>query len=113
MDKSITLNFKVVDNKKSKAKSSLIIELLKRRGIAGSQALRMFQAYGSEYLVRKNFLLDYYKNKGSYIHDDRRWIQAAIVNDYSESDDFINWLKRKKDDIIQNGGDDIKQLISI
>ena len=113
MDKSITLNFKVVDNKKSKPKSSLIIELLKRRGIAGSQALRMFQSYGPEYLVRKNFLLDYYKNKGSYIHDDRRWIQAAIVNDYSESDDFINWLKRKKDDIIQNGGDDIKQLLSV
>ena len=110
---SITLNLHQVNDRKIKPKSSLIIELLKKRGIAGSIAARMFCYHSPEYLVRKCWLLDFHHSRGYTIIDDRRWLLASIRNDYNESDAFLAWLKDKKEDIIKNGNDDLKRLVEI
>jgi len=39
----------VIEERKVKATSTLIVDLLKKFDIPGSQAVRMFQAYGPEY----------------------------------------------------------------
>ena len=111
MNQSLTINLHRITDKKRKAKSTLLVDLLKKRQIPGSLAARMCCAYSSEYLVRKCFLLDYYVENGLKINDTRRWIQSAITNDYNESDGFLNWFKRKKEYIMQNGNDDLKQLV--
>jgi len=118
MNKSLTLNFKVVDDKKKKkAKSTLVVDLLKRRGVSGTQAVRMFQQCGAEYLVRKCFHLDWYVDKylnSNYpVKDTRRWLIACINNNHNESDEFLDWLDRKKEYIINNGNDDLKALVEI
>ncbi len=96
---------------KSKAQSTLIVGLLKKRGISGSVAARLFCSYSAEYLIRKNWLLDYHVERGYPVIDSRRWLQSAIKNDYNESDEFLNWFKRKKEDIQKNGSSDLKQLL--
>ena len=110
---SITLNYHQVSDRKIKPKSSLVIDLLKKRGISGSLAKEMFCLYSSEYLIRKNWLLDFHHERGYTIIDDRRWLLACINNDYNESDAFLAWLKDKKEDIIKNGNEDLKRLIEI
>ncbi len=119
MNTSLTLNLHKVNKPKSKAKSTLIVDLLKKYNIAGTQAVRMFNQSGGEYIVRKCFLLDYFKEKylmkndGFGVKDERRWLIASINNDYNEPEDFLNWYKRKKDYIIANGNADLKRLVSI
>ena len=110
---SITLNLHRVDNRKSKAKSTLIVDLLKKFDIPGTQAVRMYHQNGPEYIVRKAFLLEHYLYKKKPIGDKRRWLIACIHNDWTESDDFLNWFKRRKEYILNNGDDDLKQLLSI
>ena len=88
---SITLNFKVVDDKKKKAVSTLIVNLLKKFDIPGGQAARMFHLNGHEYLVRKCFLLEFHLYKKKPVLDNRRWLMACINNDWNESDEFKNW----------------------
>ena len=109
----LVINVHRVNHRVPKAKSTIVIELLKRWGIPGSMAMRLFTHFSPEYILRKAWLLEYNKDRGYPVIDDRRWLIAAIKNDYNESDDFINWLKRKKEYIIMNGSDDLKQLISI
>ena len=114
MNQTLTINLhRINDRKKNKAKSTLIVDLLKRRGVSGTQAVRMFHDYSLEYLIRKNWLLDYTKQKRYPVIDDRRWLLSAINNDYNETDDFLNWLKEKKEYIIKNGDQDLKQLVEI
>ena len=110
---SITLNYHQVSDRKVKAKSSLVIELLKKRGIAGNIASQMFCFHSPEYLIRKCWLLDFHHSRGYTIIDDRRWLLASIRNDYNESDAFLAWLKDKKEDIIKNGNDDLKRLVEV
>ena len=112
MKKSVTLNFEVIDDRKMKAKSTLIVDLLKKRGIPASMALNYYRNYGGEYLVRKTFLLDYFSEKEK-VKSEMRWLMSAISNDYNEPEHFLNWWERKKDDIVNNGNDDMKQLLSI
>jgi hypothetical protein len=113
MNTSITLNLHRVDDKKSKAKSTLVVDLLKKFDIPGTQAVRMYHQNGPEYIVRKCFLLEYHLYKKKPVLDKRRWLMACINNDWNESDEFINWYKRKKEYILNNGNDDLKQLISV
>ena len=111
---SITLNYHQVSDRKVKPKSSLVIDLLKKRGIAGNVAAQMLShPYTPEYLVRKCWLLDFHHSRGYTIIDDRRWLLACINNDYNESDAFLAWLKDKKEDIIKTGNDDLKRLIEV
>jgi len=113
MNTTITLNLHKIDYRKQKAKSTVVIDLLKRRNISGCQAAQMFVEYSPEYLVRKCFLLDFHHSRGYTIIDDRRWLLACINNDYNESDAFLAWLKDKKEDIIKNGNDDLKRLVEV
>ena len=113
MNTHLTLNLHRIDTRKNKAKSTIVVDLLKKRGIAGTMAVRMFHTYSSEYLIRKNWLLDYTKQRGVPVLDDRRWLLYAIKNDYNESDDFLSWLERKKNHIIKTGDEDLIQLVSI
>jgi hypothetical protein len=115
MKQSITLNLHRVDNKKTKAKSTLIVDLLKNHGIPGGQAVKIFQTNRPEYIVRKCFLLDYQLEKRNPITivDAKRWIQSAIRNDYLEPEAFNNWYKDKCEYIIKNGNDDLKRLVEI
>jgi len=113
MNKSLTINYKVIEERKVKAKSTLIINLLKKFDIPGSQAVRMYHQNGPEYLVRKCFLLEYHLYKKKPVLDRKRWLMAAINNDWNESEEFNNWYKHRKDDIVNNGNDDMKQLLSI
>ena len=106
----ITFNIKTLDSK-PKAKSTLIIDLLKKRGISGSLAKQMYCQYSSEYLIRKNWLLDYYHEKGLKISDNRRWLLACINNDYSEPEAFHDWFKFKRKQIMQGNNDELKELI--
>jgi len=117
--KSVTLNFEVIEDRKVKAKSTLIVDLLKKRGIPASMALNYYRNYGGEYLVRKTFLLDYFSEKEK-VKSEMRWLMSAIANDYSEPEHFLNWWERKKEYILNskadgksNGNADLKQLLSI
>ena len=117
MNTSITLNLHRVDNKKTKAKSTLVVGLLKKYGIPGTQAVRMYNQNGGEYIVRKCFQLDFFKEKylmrdGFGIKDERRWLMANINNMYDESDEFINWFENKKDYIIKTDSE-LKELLSV
>ena len=112
MKKSLTLNFEVIDDRKVKAKSTLIVNLLKKRGIPASMALNYYRNYGGEYLVRKTFLLDYFSEQEK-VKSEMRWLMSAIANDYSEPEHFLNWWEKKKTYILTNGNDDLKQLLSI
>ena len=113
MNQSITLNLHRIDNKKTKATSTLIVDLLKNFDIPGTMAVRLFQQSGGEYLVRKCFLLEYYLYKKKPVLDKRRWLLAAINNNWNESDDFLNWYKSRREYILNNGNDDLKRLVSI
>lgn len=112
MNQTFTLNLHKLDCR-TKAKSTLIVDLLKKRGIPGSMAARMFCLNSGEYLLRKCWLLDFQIERGYPVIDKRRWLLAAIKNDYNEPDKFLEWLKRKKEYIMKNGNADLKQLISI
>ena len=116
MNTTFTLNLHRVDNRKSKAKSTLIVDLLKKFDIPGGQATGLYQKHGKEggeYIVRKCFLLEYWHHMKKPVGDNRRWLIAAINNDWDESDAFKDWYKRKKEYILNNGNDDMKQLLSI
>ena len=113
MEQTMTLNFKVVDNVKRKATSTLIVNLLKKFDIPGSQAVRMFHQNGHEYIVRKCYLLEYQIYIKKPIGDKKRWLMACINNDWNESDAFKAWYKDKKEYIINNGNDDLRQLLSV
>jgi hypothetical protein len=110
----LELNIKTVDEK-NKSQSTLVIDLLKKFEVPGGQAVKIFRSHRSEYIVRKCFLLEYHllnKNPITKV-DAKKWIQAAIRNDYNESDAFLNWYKAKKEYILNNGNGDLKQLVSI
>jgi len=113
METKLTLNLHRVDNRKVKAKSTLIVDLLKKFDIPGGQAVRMFHQNGAEYLVRKAFLLEWHLYKKKPVLDRKRWLMAAINNDWNESDEFKEWWKRKQDHIASNGNDDLRQLLSV
>ena len=112
MNKSLTINYKVIEDRKVKAKSTLIVNLLKKRGIPASMALNYYRNYGGEYLVRKTFLLDYFSEKEK-VKSEMRWLMSAISNDYNEPEHFLNWWADKKEYILNNGNADLKQLLSI
>ena len=117
MNTTLTLNLHKIDHRKVKAKSSLVIDLLKSRGIPGGRAAAMYHINGGEYLIKKVFMLDFFMEK--YLHGDtqikdtKRWLQACITNDYTETEDFNGWFKRKKEYIAQNGSSDLRQLLSV
>ena len=115
MQKSITLNFKVVDDKKKrKATSTLIVNLLKKFDIPGGRAAMMFHKHGHEYIVKKVFLLEYkIAEEGFKVDSMMRCMQACIVNDWNESEKFNDYKKRRREYIVQNGPDDLRQLLSI
>ena len=113
MNTSITLNLHRVDNVKTKAKSTLIVNLLKKFDIPGSQAVRMFHQNGAEYLVRKAFLLEYRLYKNLPVDDRKRWLIACINNDWNESDEFKEWYEHRKDNIIKTGNQDLIGLVKI
>ena len=108
---TLTINIKELTKTKPKSMSTVIIGLLKRRGISGKVATELYQKHSPEYILRKNWLLDYQVSLGLPVKDHRRWLQAAIKNDYNEPDHFLSWLKKKKAKIIKNGDDDLKRLI--
>ena len=111
--RQLTIEILEITNKKTKAKSTLIVDLLKKRGISGIVAVDIFQQYSAEYVLRKCWLLDYMVELGLPIKHHRRWLQAAIKNDYKEPDHFLMWLKRKKEYILKDGNEDLKQLLTI
>jgi len=109
----LEINVKKVDDK-IKSDSTILIDLLKQRGIPGSQAVQLYKRNSKEYLVRKLFLYDYYATKkNAPILSSMRWLQSAIKNDYKESDDFLNWYKAKKEYILNNGDDELKKLVAL
>ena len=110
----LEINIKTADDK-IKAPSTLIIDLLKKHGIRGDVASNIFKTNKPEYIVRKCFLFDYYseKNGNGKILDSMRWLQSAIRNDYTESDAFLSWYKKKREYILNNGNDDLKRLVSL
>jgi hypothetical protein len=116
METKLTLNLHRVDNRKSKAKSTLIVDLLKKYNIPGGQAVRMFHENGPEYIVRKCHQLDFFKEKylmrndGFGIKDERRWLIASINNQY---DEFKDWYKRRQDEIVKNGPDELRDLLNV
>ena len=113
METKLTLNLHRVDNRKTKAKSTLIVDLLKKFDIPGGQAVRMFHQNGHEYIVRKCYLLEYQIYSKKPIGDKKRWLMACINNDWRESDAFKEWFKVKKEYILNNGNDDLRQLLSV
>ena len=109
----LELNIKTVDEK-NKSESTLIVDLLKKCGIPGNKAVKIYQQNSAEYIVRKCFLYEYYATeKNEPILSSMKWLQHAIRNDYNEPDGFINWYKAKKEYIKNNGNGDLKQLVSI
>ena len=114
MNKSITLNFKVVDDKKKKRESTIIIDLLKKHGVPGGVAVNIYKTNRAEYIIRKCFLYEYYATvENKPILSGMKWVQHAIRNDYNEPDHFNNWYKSKKEYILANGNDDLKRLVGI
>ena len=108
----LELNIKTVDEK-NKAVSTLIVDLLKKRGIPAGQAVKIWQTNRPEYIVRKCFMYDFYVEKTGNVISSMKWLQSAIRNDYNESDTFLNWYKAKKQYILENGNNDLKQLVSL
>jgi len=113
MNKSLTINYKVIEDRKVKATSTLIINLLKKFDIPGGRAAMMFHKHGAEYIVKKCFLLEYKIAEGFKVDSMMRCMQACIVNDWNESDGFNDYNKRRREYIIKNGPDDLRQLLSI
>ena len=114
MKKSLTLNFEVIEDRKVKAKSTLIINLLKKFDIPGGRAAMMFHKHGAEYIVKKVFLLEFkIAEEGFKVDSMMRCMQACIVNDWNESEKFNDYNKRRREYIIKNGPDDLRQLLSI
>ena len=97
-------NMKVVLNKKKPlADSSIVINALKKIGLAGNKATEIYQQYGKEYLIRKIYLYEYtviFRN--GKIGKPLAWIQNAIKEDYEESDQYLEWLKDKKETTLNN-----------
>jgi hypothetical protein len=107
----LTIDVKTLDEK-SKSNSTLIIDLLKKFGVPGGQAVKIFQQNRPEYIVRKCFLFEYYKTEQTTpILSSMKWLQHAIRNDYNEPERFNNWYKARREDILANGNADLKQLI--
>ena len=88
MNKSLTIDLHRVDNKKVKATSTLIINLLKKFDIPGGRAKTMFHKHGHEYIVKKVFLLEFKISEGFKVDSMMRCMQACITNDWNESDKF-------------------------
>jgi hypothetical protein len=77
--------------------STIIINALKKIGVPFHVGQRMVAEHAPQYIARKIFLYEYRQAFAkSSPRDAIRFIQAAIKNDYYESDDFLNWVKRKK-----------------
>ena len=97
-------NKKVVLNKKRPlADSTIVIDALKKIGLAGDRANEIYQQYGKEYLIRKIYLYEHTVIFGNgKIGKPLAWIQNAIKENYEESDQFLDWLKNKKQTILNN-----------
>ena len=91
--------------KNDKKDKSFIIDLLKKIGIPGSTAYEYTKRYPCEYLVRKIFLLEYYKNNTADVRNDIAFIRSAIEFDngkFPEHDEFFQWFKIRKEEIMEN-----------
>jgi len=113
MNQTLTINLHRVDDKKPKANSTLIVDLLKKFDIPGRQAVMMFHYNGPEYLVRKCYQLEYRMSKNLPVDDKKRWLTACINNNWSEPPGFNDWYKSKKEYVMNNGNDDLRQLLSV
>jgi len=92
-------------NKNNKSDKSFIIDLLKKIGMSGNIALEYTNKYPCEYLLRKIFLLEYYKNNTPEVKNDIAWIRSAIEYDnekFPEHDEFFQWFKSRKEKIMDN-----------
>ena len=93
----------ILNGKKPLADSTIVIDALKKIGIGGKRANEIYQQYGKEYLIRKIYLYEYTLIHGNgKIGKPLAWIQNAIKEDYDESDSFLDWLKNKKQTILNN-----------
>lgn len=110
----LELNIKTLDAK-PKSESTLIVDLLKKHGIPGNQAAQIFKTNAAEYIVRKAFMYDYYseENGNGKILNSVRWLQSAIKNDYKETEKFLNWYKKKRQYILENGNEDLRRLVNL
>ena len=70
-----------------------------------------FNMSAPKFTMNQAYKYHLYKKKP--VLDRKRWLMAAINNDWNESEEFNNWYKYRKDDIVNNGNDDLKQLLSI
>ena len=79
---------------------TVIIGALKKIGVPYSVAVRLLQEHNPISMARKIFLYEWrcsMATKKNKPREPLRFIQAAIKNDYNEPDEFLDWLKAKKE----------------
>ena len=93
---------------KPKSEATVVLGLIKRTGIRGDVAARLYQQHGPDFLIRKYFHTEYMNP-----HDKRRYFQADLRENYSESDGFFEWFKRRKTEILLNDNipQELKRII--
>ena len=97
------LNMKPME-KGSKISTSLFF-CFKKRGIPGGLVKVYYESYGIEYLVRKYWYLEYKMEQG-VVKSPVGWLRNNIENEFSETDGFWDWYRRKKQVVLDGDYDE-------
>ncbi len=107
----ITINLPNPNEKKRPARSTLVVRLLKSYGIPGKRASYYFTQYSYEYILRKCWLIDYYIGLEKPMRNKTAWLTSAIERDYSEPEAFHDWMKKKREQILNGNNEELKELV--
>ena len=113
--KKITFPDKSVSYKKSSSLSTIVFNIYKKIGMPGDRINELYQTNTPEYLMRKRWLLDYYKSIGKEFKKPVGWLYNAVKNDYQEPEAFHDWMKQKRESVLNDdkASNELKTLVNV